>query len=522
MTISNNQISSDVDSTPNIKSSVGLNEDQDDNIEQAVVVPPPASQEQDEVISVTHQRTGGWIRNRRTVIMISAVVFVVGISVMIGILVASKSISIEDYPSCHASRDLIQNGSSSLCCLLRRSRMDIDSHVQACEFLEQEDLIPYKCENDKDVCCTVPERYQTHLNIREEVFWPHLTDDEYQWCERVYEKTQKDECDPEGNPDVDCACPRTPTDGCVSSCFISSTDNNDNYYSCNCFVDGRPFVDASGKVLAASPVIGRADVKLGLGEGESPMLDKSTITTSTKKNQQHTLGEGWTKNALGEHASVASFAAFTIALMANGAPSSLVEDSLKAGLDEVQHAKISFDIASKLIGRKVRPSALPPSHHEFNHDLKALGMAVAKEGCVDETLSAIELAAEVEFIDKVLKGREGEDSTKYDGVGEDTLLWIRNELQTIALDESKHAELAWCTIKWVCSIDNEVCDAVKSEVLNEHMLDTAFHRRFASLSFNDISYHVMMDKWKKIYRRDIGGDSVEASDHLGSVTEAGM
>lgn len=195
--------------------------------------------------------------------------------------------------------------------------------------------------------------------------------------------------------------------------------------------------------------------------------------------------------------------------MANGAPSSLVEDSLKAGLDEVQHAKISFDIASKLIGRKVRPSALPPSHHEFTHDLKALGMAVAKEGCVDETLSAIELAAEVEFIDKVLKGREGGDSTKYDGVGEDTLLWIRNELQTIALDESKHAELAY------------QCDAVKSEVLNEHMLDTAFHRCFALLSFNDISYHVMMDKWKKIYRRDIGGDSVEASDHLGSVTEAG-
>ncbi len=51
---------------------------------------------------------------------------------------------------------------------------------------------------------------------------------------------------------------------------------------------------------------------------------------------------------LGEHASVASFSAFTKALVTNQAPSNLVQDALEAALDEVRHTRTSFDIASKL------------------------------------------------------------------------------------------------------------------------------------------------------------------------------
>merc|ERR1719352_1597841 len=134
---------------------------------------------------------------------------------------------------------------------------------------------------------------------------------------------------------------------------------------------GRPFVDASGKTLAAvAKVVG--EVKLNQ-EDTSPPADNNC----TESNQnQVSLGQEWVGNAVGEDASVASFAAFSIALMTNGAPSDLVEDALKAGLDEVRHARTSFAIASKLLGKEVKSGQLPPSNHEFNHDIKKLAIAV--------------------------------------------------------------------------------------------------------------------------------------------------
>lgn len=164
--------------------------------------------------------------------------------------------------------------------------------------------------------------------------------------------------------------------------------------------------------------------------------------------------------------------------MTNGAPSDLVEDSLKAGLDEIRHARTSFDIASKLLGKEVVPGPLPPSSHGFAFDMKALALAAAKEGCIGETLSAMELAAEVELLDAILAGKVVR-SSKYTGIGDiEVLTWIRNELHIIATEESSHADLAWRTIKWVCSINNEACNVVKEEVLNEDKLIRAFHHHY--------------------------------------------
>ena len=164
--------------------------------------------------------------------------------------------------------------------------------------------------------------------------------------------------------------------------------------------------------------------------------------------------------------------------MTNGAPSDLVEDSLEAGLDEIRHARISFDIASKLLGKEVVPGPLPPSSHVFGYDMKALALAAAKEGCIGETLSALELAAEVELLDAVLAGKVVR-SSKYAGIDDiEVLTWIRNELHIIATEESSHAVLAWRTIKWVCSINNEACNVVKEEVLNEDKLMRAFHHHY--------------------------------------------
>ena len=275
-------------------------------------------------------------------------------------------------------------------------------------------------------------------------------------------------------------------------------------------VPGRPFVDSLGKNLhAEAVVVGKAEVQsegvwsardvyeqvdAGRSLSASSSFDNSTSTISSN---QLRLGQQWKKNALGEHASIASFSAFSIALMTNGAPSELVENALIAGLDEIRHAQTSFDIASKLLGEIVIPGPLPPSKHEFDHDLKTLAMAVAKEGCVDETLSALELAAEIHLLNAILN--EAVSGTKYDDIDHEVLTWIRDELHTIASEESNHAALAWRTIDWVCSIDSDVCNAVKEQVLNEDELEKAFHRRFGTGGHEILEE--MKDGWKKISSR---------------------
>jgi hypothetical protein len=83
---------------------------------------------------------------------------------------------------------------------------------------------------------------------------------------------------------------------------------------------------------------------------------------STADTDETSLGSEWARRAVGEHASIASFAAFTIALMSNQAPPDLIRDSLLAALDELGHAKTAFEMAYLLTGRHMAPGALAPSN----------------------------------------------------------------------------------------------------------------------------------------------------------------
>jgi hypothetical protein len=150
-----------------------------------------------------------------------------------------------------------------------------------------------------------------------------------------------------------------------------------------------------------------------------------------------------------------------------------------------------------LTGIEVAPGALPEAKLVFGQDLKALAMAVAKEGCVDETLSAIEAAAEVEVISRVLSDG-ADDNNKYFAIDRDILTWIRDELQIIASEESSHAALAWRTVQWVCSIDSDACDAVHKNILSEDKLEESFHRRFSSFHGNNNILKEMKESWSKI------------------------
>ena len=257
---------------------------------------------------------------------------------------------------------------------------------------------------------------------------------------------------------------------------IASIETTEIGQFCNLVVCGRPFVDSSGIGLTAS-LLPSCSVNSHDAWTEQKLVtgDRSPNATSASLE----IKQEWITNALGEHSSIASFSAFAIELMTNGAPSDLVEDSLQAGLDEVRHAKVSFAIASHLNAREIVPGPLPESSHFFNKNLTNLIEAVAKEGCIDESLSAIGAAAEVKLINRILEGRQ--ESDKYSGIEIESLKWIRDELTVIAQDEFRHSNLAFRTLEWVCRLDEASCIHVKSTILSEERLAKAFSLRFQGL-----------------------------------------
>ncbi len=271
---------------------------------------------------------------------------------------------------------------------------------------------------------------------------------------------------------------------------------------CAIIAIGRPFIDSSGEALKAMsivPVEKESDCLASLSWSAEVAFDEEMSSSdNTTLQNRFLLGEEWTERSLGEHASVASFAAFAIALMTNNAPSDLVEDAFTAGMDEIRHARTSFEIASKLKGEIVGPGPLPASKHDFGHDLTSLALAVAREGCVDETLSAIVADLEVEDIRKVIE--EGSQGSIYSRVESDTLNWIMNEMHTIADEESSHAALAWRTLNWVCGIDSDACDAVHREVFSKASLESRFdHRALSALSDTAMVRVKLEDGWMKIH-----------------------
>jgi hypothetical protein len=116
----------------------------------------------------------------------------------------------------------------------------------------------------------------------------------------------------------------------------------------------------------------------------------------------------------------------------------------------------SFAISSKLLGKDDTPGPLLSSKHQFSGDLTALAISVAKEGCVEETLSALAAAADVELINEVLENGAAVGA-KYSGIAKEIMVWIRDELRAISMDESNHSALAWRTLDWVCRVDSDAC-----------------------------------------------------------------
>ena len=118
-----------------------------------------------------------------------------------------------------------------------------------------------------------------------------------------------------------------------------------------------------------------------------------------------------------------------------GAPARLIVASQEASLDEIKHAKMCYGIASAFLGAGTGPGSLDVTDSLEKMDIEEIVQSVIVEGCIGETLSAIEAH---------LAARYAQDGA------------VKEALEEIAADETRHGQLAWDTIEWILQKQPEI------------------------------------------------------------------
>ncbi len=196
---------------------------------------------------------------------------------------------------------------------------------------------------------------------------------------------------------------------------------------------GRPF-EVAGSWRSAEPV----DREDWQAEGANT-LEAAFAALDAKGRAA--LASHWLDAARMEHASVASFARLTLELLAIGAPPELLARSQAAGIDEVRHAQACYSLAQTLGAGDVGPGPLAIDGSLRAPTLVEVAAAAAREGCVWETVAALQ--AQVEAVQARHPALQA---------------W----LQPIADDEGRHAELAWDIVRWAVDVGG---DAVRTAVI---------------------------------------------------------
>jgi hypothetical protein len=204
--------------------------------------------------------------------------------------------------------------------------------------------------------------------------------------------------------------------------------------------EGRPYI--VDEVARTAPFVrGEGDRGWDAEGSKKPRVDNLSLA------QRGILAAEWTRDALFEHASVASFGRFAMELLAVGAPADLVEEAHRAALDEARHARLCFALASAYAGETIAPGAFPfDGRVEVVADLASIAARAAKEGCIGETVATVIAAEE-------LSGAQDPA--------------VRKALEVIAQDEARHAELAWRTVAWAIRVGDARVRAAVEEVFAE-------------------------------------------------------
>jgi hypothetical protein len=223
---------------------------------------------------------------------------------------------------------------------------------------------------------------------------------------------------------ADCA----PGESCALSEALLGRSCLRNMSSC-----GRPFLVEGVARLAAS-----ASSASWLARRASP------DATQLDAGARAALAHHWTAIARMEHASVAAFARFILELLAAGAPAELVCSAQSALGDEIEHARLCFDLASAYARTAIGPGALSTQGVLADTGLPATVSAAIHEACIGETLAAAEAC---------------------EALADATDPAVRQVLVKIVRDESAHAELGWKFLQWaLASGGPELRDLARREV----------------------------------------------------------
>jgi hypothetical protein len=169
-------------------------------------------------------------------------------------------------------------------------------------------------------------------------------------------------------------------------------------------------------------------LKSTVREGGAWSYGPSPLVSSLDEKTRHALAEAWVKDGLFEHASVATFARFAIQLLSVGAPARLLHETLAAGRDEVRHAELCFALASAYAGHALEADCFPIGDElHVDRSLPEIVTETVVEGCIGETLAALQAAAQLELASDPA---------------------VVAALASTIEDESRHAELAWRVVAW--------------------------------------------------------------------------
>jgi hypothetical protein len=228
--------------------------------------------------------------------------------------------------------------------------------------------------------------------------------------------------------DVELSC-RSATDACRLDADCTGTST---LPPGSCVLTGYPTTwrCASPSCAIGRPLLvdGRAETAAPAERGDWALSDLPIDLSDLDPGTRAALAQHWLDVAALEHASVASFARFTLSLLALGAPPALVADAQRAGLDEVEHARVAYALASAYAGRRFGPGPLDLSGVTLSTDRREALRALIHEACVGETLGVAEALAVASLVrDPALQRVHAR----------------------IAGDEQRHAELAWRTLAWL-------------------------------------------------------------------------
>lgn len=200
----------------------------------------------------------------------------------------------------------------------------------------------------------------------------------------------------------------------INNCFLGPSGGCCSFY-------GRPYRDGDAVSLPTVRIQKNPAPETSVSPAPRRLPELSTW------HREH-LVMWWLKNAQAEHSSVAGFTQFTLDLLAQGAPVSLIRKAQQCAMQELDHASDCFMLASLYGGCLFSAGSLPIKGSVAGaKDLAELAAETVRDGCIGETVAAWMAAGLLEEV------------TDPD---------VRPVLERIVRDEQEHALLAWATLNW--------------------------------------------------------------------------